>query len=74
MKLSNEELLQILATDEGFQSVEHMLQHAVLDSVVPGICLFCLASIEVEPDCRNGYCDNCNKNKIVSCLVLQGII
>jgi hypothetical protein len=46
------------------------------DSVVVGICRKsdCDYTTEVEPDCRNGWCEECNSNTVVSILVLMGVI
>lgn len=34
----------------------------------------CDYSTEVEPDSSDGWCEECNENFVVSCLVLAGII
>lgn len=65
-------LLNQAANDWGFESVDEMLEAAVCDSVVPGICK-CGYSTDVEPDGR-GWCEECNKASCVSVLLLAGII
>ena len=71
----DERKLQNLATIEG-TDVEGLLETAVIDSVVPGICMApeCSYTVGVEPDSRNGWCEACETGTVVSCLVLAGII
>ena len=71
-KKSNQTLLQELAESEGM-SVDELLEQATFDSVSPGICP-CGYTIEVEPDCREGYCDVCKMGTVKSALVLAGMI
>ena len=66
--------LQELADSEGFESVDEMLEAAVIDSVVPGICKHCDYTTEVEPDCRAGWCEFCEESTVVSCLILAELI
>lgn len=68
--------LETLARNEGFEDTMEMLEAATFDSVVPGICKAkgCEYSTEVEPDCNAGWCEDCQRNTVVSCLVLAGII
>lgn len=54
--------------------VDELLEEATYDSVAWGICVNCGYTMEVEPDCDNGYCEECEENTIKSCLVLAGII
>lgn len=65
-------LLNQVANDWGFESVDAMLEAAVFDSVVPGICE-CGYSTETEPDGRS-WCEECNKASCVSVLLLAGVI
>jgi hypothetical protein len=52
-----------------------MLKDAVHDSVCPGICRICERAFEeVEPDTFTYWCEQCQENSVVSCLVLAGII
>ncbi len=71
-KKSSQTLLKELAETEGC-SVETLLERATFDSVSPGICP-CGYTIEVEPDCREGYCDVCKMGTVKSALVLAGMI
>lgn len=77
MALSNAERqarLEKLAETEGFATVEHLLEAAVLDSVCPGICAICDYTTEVEPDQREGYCESCGAGTVQSALVLAGLV
>ena len=65
--------LEELANSEGMD-VEEMLEQAVIDSVVPGICMNCDYITGVEPDQDKGYCEFCNTQTVQSCLVLANII
>jgi len=46
------------------------------DSVMIGICKNpnCSYTTEVEPDCRTGYCEECQTQTVRSLLVLLGLI
>ena len=66
--------LVLLAQIEGYDSVDAMLEANVIDSVVPGICLVCNYTTEVEPDQREGWCEECESNTVQSCLILADII
>jgi len=74
--MSKQEKLDTLAEIEGFEDVMDMLGDATIDSVAPGICTNddCNYTTQVEPDCRNGWCEDCQTNSVASCLVLAGII
>jgi hypothetical protein len=67
--------LQDLADIEGLDLME-LLDSASCDSVCPGICTKkgCDYTTEVEPDCSQGYCEDCETNTVKSALVLAGII
>lgn len=68
--------LQQLAEIEGFDDPMELLQEAITDSVVPGICMEpgCDYTTGVEPDQGRGWCELCEKNSVKSCLVLAEII
>jgi hypothetical protein len=73
----NQELLTLLNKEYGDGSDDpfNMLRDAVADSVCPGICVKCEATFEeVEPDTATYWCEQCQENSVVSCLVLAGII
>lgn len=67
-------LLEKLASEWGFEDELAMCEEFITDSVAPGICTDCDYSTEVEPDQDQGWCEKCNKNTVVSCMVLMGII
>ncbi len=70
------ELLEQLAQDWGYETVDDLIGAYVHDSVVPGMCVRdgCGYSTDVEPDQTRGYCEICEANTVQSCLVLYGII
>ena len=61
---------------EGWDDEIEFLQECVADSVVPGICMNpdCEYTIGIEPDCTNGYCEDCETQTVQSALILKGII
>jgi hypothetical protein len=63
-----------LCEAEGFKTPEDLLQASMADSVCPAICMECGATAQMEKDQREGYCESCGKNKVVSGLVLAGLI
>lgn len=75
-KLSATHLLQKVATSEGFPTVMAMLDRYTLDGVVPGICVQCGATIELqcEPDAEDIPCEPCASNTVKSILIIAGII
>ncbi len=61
------ELLRILAADEGYDDVDVFALAVGLDSVQPGICQECTATASrMEPDQREGYCEECESNTVIS--------
>jgi hypothetical protein len=77
MHLSAEERrahLRALAKAEGFADIAAMLEATVHDCVAPAICLACGFISEMEPDQDRGYCERCAENKVVSALILAGLI
>ena len=67
--------LQDLADIEGMEVME-MLEEATYDSVAKGICTNtgCDYTTTVEPDCSQGYCEECETQTVQSCLVIAGLI
>lgn len=59
---------------EGYESVIDLIQAVALGSVCPAICMTegCEYTAEMEPDQREGYCEACGGNTMVSGLVLAG--
>lgn len=69
-----QQLLEQLASEEGYPNVMAMLEAATFDSVVPGICPHCGYVDQTEPDASNNWCEECEKQTVISCLVLAEII
>jgi hypothetical protein len=65
-------LLVQAAEAYGFETVDSMLEHTVMDSVAPGICK-CGFITEVEPD-GIGWCEDCEKASCKSVLLLAHLI
>ncbi len=67
--------LETLAEHWG-QSVDDLLHEAVFDGSCAGICKTkgCDYSTEVEPDQGKGWCEECEKGTVVSCLMLAGVM
>jgi hypothetical protein len=71
--------LATLATIEGYDSLDDLLEAAALDSVSPAICVnpdnpSCDYSTEMEPDQDACWCEICDKGTMKSALVLMGVI
>ncbi len=62
--------------DQCGMSVSFFIEEYALDDVVPGICVCpgCDYTTEVEPDQRQGFCEDCGRQNVQSGLVLAGII
>jgi len=63
-----------LCEAEGFTTLDQLVKFSMSDSLCPAICMECGATAQMEKDQREGYCDSCGKNKVVSGLVLAGLI
>ncbi|MCP4545788.1 MAG: hypothetical protein GY835_04895 [bacterium] len=68
--------LEELAEEEGFRTVDDLLSAYVIDSIAPGICInpSCGYCTEVEPDCRGGWCGECETQSVQSAFVLADVI
>ena len=68
--------LQQLMDIEGFTDSLTFMEHCMSDSVTPGICMTenCDYSTIVEPDCVEGWCEECEKGSVKSALILAEII
>lgn len=68
--------LDLLASYFDYDDIIDALEEWAFDSVTPGICRNddCDFIADVEPDCRNGYCDSCDTYTVVSGLVLAALI
>jgi hypothetical protein len=63
-----------LCEAEGFENIDELLEASICDSVCPAFCMDCGCTAEMEPDQRAGYCEQCGRNMVVSCLILAGLI
>ncbi len=65
-----------LAKSEGYDDPLEFLGAYQIDSVVPGICMTdgCKYTTGVEPDQSAGWCEECDKGTVMSCLILADII
>lgn len=61
---------------EGYEDELEFLQDCTMDSINPGICMNkeCDYTTTVEPDQREGWCENCETNTVQAALVIKGII
>ena len=55
-------------------SIEQAMRDMDDYGTVQGECTRCGCDVTVEPDCTDGYCDNCKSNSVVSPLVTAGLI
>jgi len=71
----NDKRLYSLAKAHGYKSTTDMLTAASARGIAPALCENegCNRLAEMEPDQTAGWCDQCNKNTMVSCLVIAGI-
>lgn len=67
--------LDELACQWGMKTSEFVEEYALSD-VVPGICMNpdCDYTAEVEPDEREGWCEECETRSVRSGIVLAGLI
>ena len=70
-----ERKLADLADDWGM-TVDELLEYYFLKSLVPGICMnsYCCYTTAYEPDQREGWCDECQQQTVVSAMVLGNLI
>lgn len=68
--------LMRLCQIEGYENADDLVQAVALDAVCPAICMTegCEHTAEMEPDQREGCCESCGGNTMVSVLVLAGFI
>ena len=70
-------LLKKAASTVGYESVDDMLKAEITDSVATGVCTApgCgFVTISIEPDCEDGWCEDCDENTVKSVFVLAGVI
>jgi hypothetical protein len=67
--------LQILGNAYGM-TTEQMYESSIMDGISPGICINpdCEYTTDVEPDCTDGWCENCNTESVRSALSLGGLL
>jgi hypothetical protein len=58
-----------LCEAEGFETIDELLEASLFDSVSPAICMECGHTADIEPDQRQGHCDQCGRNCVVSGLL-----
>lgn len=71
--MNSKQGLKALAESEGMEVME-LLEKATFDGIAAGICLTCGYTCNVEPDCSDGYCEECRTQTVQSCLIIAGII
>src|SRR5947209_17347652 len=66
--------LAALVEAEGFDDIDGLLEAVAHDSVCPGICTRpgCDYTAEVEPDQREGFCEECRCGSIASDILRRG--
>ena len=68
--------LNKIAETEGIEDINALIEHAMFNDC-PGICISpdCgFVCSNIEPDQEQGWCEHCDGNTVVSCLVLAGIV
>ena len=76
----NRELLRFIYEDLGIDpqdddAVNHFIDSCIFDSIVMGACERCGAvSDYCEPDARMNHCEECGHYRVISILVLRGIL
>ncbi|MBW2121959.1 MAG: hypothetical protein JRH07_08945 [Deltaproteobacteria bacterium] len=66
--------LEDLVSDYGAEDLNEMLEEYGTNGTFPGICPECGYTTDVEPDQAEGWCEVCEKNTVVSGLILAGFI
>ncbi|MHA1790247.1 MAG: hypothetical protein ACTSXT_13625 [Candidatus Helarchaeota archaeon] len=74
-KLTNDKA-EKLAEEYGYDNPFDLLSSYANESILPGICMnkYCDYTVEVEPDCNNGFCPKCKTKSVQSIMVLFDII
>jgi hypothetical protein len=76
-KFTRDRLLSLINSEygDGTDNPQSMLEDAITDCLCPGVCIKCETVFEdVEPDALTHWCENCQENSGVSCLVLARIM
>jgi hypothetical protein len=68
--------LMTVCEAEGFATIDDLFVLLVTDSLCPAICMTekCNHIAQLESDQREGYCEKCGGNTMISVLVLAGLI
>jgi len=72
--MTKKEALEAATDAFGFNSSLELLEAATADSVVPGICLNCGYTEELEPDACDYDCPECKLPMLSSVLVIAEIL
>lgn len=72
--MKRSESLKKLMGEYGCDDLDQLLEVSLFDAIAPGICIKCGYTTEVEPDCSNGYCEECGTGTVKSALVLANVI
>lgn len=74
--MTDQEKLQQLARDWGYETPEALVEHYIFDGVMPAICMNpgCGYSTEMEPDQDHGWCESCGTNTLKAASILLGVI
>lgn len=67
--------LDCLASTCGM-SVSELVEEYALEGVVPGICMreHCDYTADIEPDEREGWCEECGMRTVRSVIILAGLL
>ena len=68
--------LEDLLTIESFKDQDSFIEEYHMSETVPGICMSpsCDYTTLVEPDQSAGWCEDCERNSVISGLILAGVI
>lgn len=72
----NDEKLQNLANQWGYDDSDDFVSEQMFASIVPGICMNddCEYTTDIEPDQSRGFCELCGTKTVKSGLLLAGVI
>ncbi len=58
----------------GYRELDALVSDCVMDSISPAICTECGYTTDMEPDQREGWCEECEAGTVKAALVLLGMI
>lgn len=75
MTKSTKEAIRILEDATGLSEME-MLEEGTFDSLAWAVCMNdgCDYTTQYEPDCCEGWCEECEEGSVMSILVLRNMI